>query len=364
MRWFLVIVTAWLSGNIPLHAQTDDIVVPTQMCRGFFFVPITLHSSSGGPDSEPLWFIYDTGAARTIVDPDSVERVSGRRLEAGRGVRITNATAGPVTYNTLPARLRELDHLSYGLGRQIDGILGYEAFGRRLVTLDYVTGQIRLSEGTLPRPDGETIFDADGPDRRPWLRLDFPDRSRRMLIDSGAGLLVLAVNDLHRYPTQLPPTPVGASLRLNRVEARDGARLDGVAAFGPNRLEAPTLQSTPGTELIGGEVMRHFTWTFDPVTDRVRIVRNEAGEPIRFGPTYGHGMVLEPHARGLQVGAVLSDSPAERGGVQRGDVVTHFNGQPLIDRDCNTSPMGQLIVTVERDGVMLDLDLDVIPLVE
>jgi C-terminal processing protease CtpA/Prc len=61
---------------------------------------------------------------------------------------------------------------------------------------------------------------------------------------------------------------------------------------------------------------------------------------------------------------VLSDSPAERGGVQRGDVVTHFNGQPLIDRDCNTSPMGQLIVTVERDGVMLDLDLDVIPLVE
>lgn len=365
LRFAVVLLALWLIGNPAMGADTADHVLPGETCRGYFFVPITLQAREGAPDRDrTLWFIYDTGASVSHVDPDSLERASGRRIPAGRRVRITDATAGPVTYNALPARVSELDHLSTALGREIDGILGYEAFGDTLVTLDYAAREIRLSAGRLPRPDGEHIFDADGPDSRPWLRVDFADRSRRMLIDSGAALTVLTLNHLSRYATQRPPRATGGAVRFDHVEQREGARLDGIARMGPHILDAPTVEETDETELIGGEVMRHFNWTFDPVTDRVRIEPHAAGEPVRFEPVFGHGMVLVPEGASMRVHAVLADTPAERAGIRAGDIVTGLNGRPLRERGCAERPDDILIVTLVREGSERDVRLELFALID
>lgn len=367
-RWLNFLVAAWLAGNIPAAANAQDPArvhdIPTQICRDYFFVPITLSEQPGRPDDRTLWFVYDTGASSSIMDPDSLERVTGQVFDAGQRVSIRDATLGPVTYNRLPTRLRELDHLSMALGREIDGILAYDSFGDFLVTLDYQAGQIRLEAGELPRPDGITVFDTDGPDSRPWLEIGFPGRTRRMLIDSGAGGTVLAVNGLHRYDTVTAPRPTGASMRINRIERRQGARLNGLARLGPHTLSAPVLQSTPGTELIGGVVMRHFRWTFDADRERVRIERVTEGD-ISFDPMIAHGMVLRADGDGLRVEGVLEQTPAADAGVLEGDLVTHFNGLPMRDRNCD--PDGtrtELVLTLLRDGQVMDLALALYPLVD
>ncbi|WP_300541875.1 PDZ domain-containing protein [Maricaulis sp.] len=363
MKWFPVLVAACLGGNLHAHAQPDEHAVPTEMCRGYFMVPLTLSADDGRPEERTLWFLHDTGATTTYVDPDSLERVAGHRIDSTR-VRIRNATAGPVTYHSLRARVTDLDHLSRSLGREIDGVLAYDAFGDRLLILDYESEQIRIRDGRLPPPDGQTIFDADGPDKRPWLQMHFPGRTRRMLIDSGAAQTVLAINDIDRYPTVEAPRAVGAAMRFRTVEPRSGARLDGQVRMGPHRLERPTLQSTPGSELIGGRIMRYFTWTFDPVQDRVQIVRNDLPAAIAFDPIYGHGMILAPNDIGLRVAGVLAGAPAERAGIQVGDVVTHFNGEPLISRDCDANPGADLLVTLLRAGDRIDVLIDVETLVD
>ncbi len=369
MRWLILLVAAWLTGNLPAAAQQQDPprshVLPSQICRDYFFVPITLSDQPGRPENRTLWFLYDTGAASSFADPDSLERATSQSFNTGQRVNIRAAILGPLTYNRLPVRVQELDHLSMALGREIDGILAYDALGDFLVTLDYQTGLIHLEAGELPRPDGVSVFSTDGPDSRPWLEIEFPGRTRRMLIDSGAGGTVLAVNRLSRYPTLTAPRPTGASMRLNRVEPRDGARLDGIARLGLHELEYPTLQSTPGTELIGGQVMQHFRWTFDADRERVRIERVDEAAPIRFDPVISHGLVLEADGNAMRVTAVLSGTPAEAAGVETGDLITHFNGLDLRDRDCNPPERPEtLVVSLIRDGAVMDLELALYPLVE
>jgi hypothetical protein len=360
----LLAIASFLSiGSAAIAAE--PVIVPALVCRGYFLVPITLAAREGYARDRTLWFLHDTGASSSYVDPDSIERITGLRLGERDRANITDARTGPITIGNLRARVSQLDHLSRALGHPIDGILSFGAFSDYLLTLDYEHGEMRLEAGELPPPDGVTVFDADGPDYRPWMVVEFPDRRRRMLIDSGAALTSLAVRRIDLYDTVEPPRPTGASMRLREVEARSGARSRLNARIGPNILIAPTLQSTPGTELIGGEVMRHFTWTFDQSRERVRMVRHHPEVPITFEPDFDHGMVFEPHPLGYRVGAVVADTPASRAGVRIGDIVTAFNGRPLDARGCDGPPADNaLVVSLVRDGQAISLTLELFALVE
>ncbi|MEN0653763.1 MULTISPECIES: hypothetical protein [Hyphobacterium] len=352
-----------LGASLAGTAAADPIVVPTEMCRGYFFVPVSLAAREGYPDDRVLWFLYDTGASTTYVDPEAIERVSGRSMAGLERVTITGATAGPVNYNRLPARLSQLDHLSIALGREIDGILAYDGFDDYLVTLDYAAGQIRLDSGRLPRPDGQTVFSARGPDDRPWLEVEFPNRTRRMLIDSGAGATIFAVNDIERYPLTEPPRPVTAATRFNRMEYRDGSRIDGEVRLGPHILPSPQVEDVPQTELIGGEVMRFFTWTFDFERERVSI-EPRTGLAVTFPPEPALGLSFRPVADGLHVEAVL-DGAADGIDILPGDVITHWNGRPVRARGCDTLAAGEVVtLTRVRGGQSAVVDVPVVVLVE
>ena len=212
----MLICSLLLSAALTASQQETVITVPTEMCHGYFFVPITLGEDSSDPE-RTLWFLHDTGASTSFVDPDSLERVSGQRVDVGRRANIVSAKSGTIQYSGLKARVGELDHLSTTLGREIDGILAFGVFDDFLLTLDYDAEQMTLRKGALPRPDNVEVFSADGPDSRPWLKLRVGKKQRRMLIDSGAALTGLVVNKLGGYATLTPPRVTSASTRLKKL---------------------------------------------------------------------------------------------------------------------------------------------------
>ncbi|WP_109259609.1 hypothetical protein [Hyphobacterium indicum] len=366
-----IISTTFALLILPVAALAqEELVIPTEMCRDYFFVPIVVSAQEGRPASDAdrtLWLIYDTGAERTYIDPDSIARVANMDVSDLDGVNITNATMGPLDINRLPVRLSQLDHLTVGLGREIDGILGYTFFRDFLMTLDYEAGTIRLTEGELPRPDNETVFSTRGPGVRPFLRVDIDGRTRRLLIDSGAGGTPLAVQNLDRYNLTETPRPVGASIRFSRIEYRDGGRLAGNARIGPHVFEQPLIESLPETEIIGGMMMRHFTWTFDLENDRVRIERIDSGGPITMDAEVTHGLALRPTpGRTITIDAILPGSAAAGAGLAEGDVLTHFDGLPVAERGCGVArgePMPDAI-TVRRQGENTDISLPLVTLVD
>lgn len=353
-----------LFASTSVHALEVGKILPTEMCRGYFFLPVTLSAKEGYPEDRTLWFLHDTGASTSYVDPDSIERVSGVEIERGKKVNIRDAVTGPVTFNRLTARATDLDHLSIALGRRIDGLLSFGAFDDFLITLDYVKGEIRLSEGELPRPDGITIYSAKGKDHRPWMEVDFGNRKRRMLVDSGAASGTLTVNKLNKFYLASEPVTVGASVGLKDIETRKAARLDGIAKLGNYDLSNPPLSGTKDTELIGGKVMQHFTWTFDQKNKRVQVIRNDAGSPITFDPLTGHGIVLNPIESGLQVHTILEGSPASKTDLQPGDIVKRIDGKPLTERGCTVKSEGSVTFEIEREGGRKEVSIDLYTLVK
>jgi hypothetical protein len=353
---------ALLAAQASPTAETGvgERVLPAELCRGFWLLPVELEPGPSGV-RHTLWFLHDTGASATYVDPDSIERVSGRRVETGRRVRFSDASSGPLTINSLTARTADLDHLSMGLGRPIDGIMSVYALQDFLLTLDYPAGEMRIREGRLPRPDGRTVFSTRGPDGRPWLRVDLAGRERPLLIDSGAGGLTLAVNHIDRFNLMDEPRALTSAVRFDRIERRRIARLSGDAMVAGLRVQAPVLEEVPRSELLGGEILRHFVITLDQARKRVRF------EPVIEGPIppAGHvelGAGLRPVNEGLEVFEVFPDTPAHAAGVLPGDLVTHYDGVAIAERGCvSSTDTERLTLTVLRDGIERDIEATLDP---
>lgn len=308
------------------------ITVPADLCGDYFMVAFNLPEKEGRPDDRTLWMIYDTGADYSVIDPDSVLRVSGTEVAGGNWVRFEEASIGALSVRGLRAKAIDLDHLSTTLGREIDGIMGYPVFDGFLVTLDYAAGVMTAQEGALPRPDGETVFSVRGPDRRPWLRTRIAGKRKHLLIDTGSNGS-LSLDDLDEYPTKDEPVTLNFAARLDHLERRQGARLDGALEFGPYRVVDPMLSSVGGSELIGTQILRHFRTTYDIANRRARF-EQVAEDPLLTPSSRMTGAFFKPSGRGLTVTRVVPGSPAEQAGLAEGDLITGVNGKPVRDRGC------------------------------
>lgn len=78
----------------------------------------------------------------------------------------------------------------------------------------------------------------------------------------------------------------------------------------------------------------------------------------------GIGVVLEEDAKGIRVTSVIPKGPAERAGIQPGDIITHVEGQSLIGKSVQTavSWIGGaentvVAITLERHGQQTPLTL-------
>jgi hypothetical protein len=93
------------------------------------------------------------------------------------------------------------------------------------------------------------------------------------------------------------------------------------------------------------------------MSERPRLVKTEAKSPGGRGVAYlGITPDYAGNAEGLRVAAVASGSPAEKGGLKVGDIITHFAQNPVADLPALTAGLrankpGEVVkLTVQRDG--------------
>ena len=171
--------------------------------------------------------------------------------------------------------------------------LPFPAFAGKLLVLDYPAREMRVEEGSLPEPDGKTVFSAAGPDDRPWLTVDLEGRKRRILIDSGSNGRI-ELKKLGRLDWLADPVVSRISTRMDKYVQRREGRIQNRIAIGNLEFDQPLVSITRDTELMGVHVLKHFVLTFDQANERVRFeptrkVRCECGRgevPARcFVPT-------------------------------------------------------------------------------
>ncbi len=348
----LAALAAGLLLLLPVIAQSDsqvaETIVTEQMCSGLFFMPLEWTSKEG--QTHQLQALFDTGASIALIDPDTIERISGKRLETGTRAIMENVNVAGLGFSTFSPRVRELDHLGQALGRSFDVFLPFQAFDNFLLTLDYGKQQVRVSQGSLPRPDGEEIFSAKGPDSRPWIRIRVGSRNRPLLLDSGSnGTISVRPHRSIRWAGAT--AEIRLSQGMNKLVLNEVGRYAGVMRIGPLDFAEPIVGLTDDTELLGYDVLKHFVLTFDQKKKRVRM-QPISSSPVRMQARSGTGALLQPRADSLEVARIVPGSPAEDAGLQAGDQVTHIDGVPVNERGCRDmrQPTGTVEYTILRDS--------------
>jgi hypothetical protein len=346
---FALLWVMLLAGNPPLLAAMK--LIPSTMCRGLFVVPATWKD-------ETLQLILDTGADGWSLDPDGIERVSGKRLRHGKKVTLRKGELGHLKLKKIKARVHEMDHLALALGTHIDGIVGFNTFDDLLLTLDYKAEEVRVGQGALPQVDGVEVFEDYGKSR-PFIALDLGDERVPLLIDSGfAGGIDLNLKDPLTWQTK--PSLVEASVRYSEVVLQSAGRLDVNLKVGPLLLERPTVRVSDGTRLLGVEVLQHMQLTFDKRNQRIRMIPYDQSV-VKFEPFRSWGLGFRPRTNGMEITGVFSGTPAQAAGIKVGDLLTAINGVPIHERGCRSINDPQPLsarLSIVSDGEKKEIELE------
>lgn len=324
-------------GTLP--AADAWITLPADYEGDYFFLPMQLD----GREDRILWFLYDTGASYTVVDPESLGRVTEWGPSQGTRVRLPALHCGDAVLTKVSARVKDLDHLRNAVGRDFDGILGYRAFQDVLLNLDYPNARIRIAEGILPRSDGASVHRILGKGR-PYVDSEIGGREYRLLIDSGSGS-GFKVRDRRHLDWAYEPTPVGSSMGIDGLNLQRAGRLDGSAWFLGVEYVDPVLRLVEDTELIGTEILGDFSLIFDQRHKRLHIAP-AVGLQVPPEALRGTGAIFTPTEEGMEVLQVLHGSAAERAGLKVGDHVLevsfmHRDADPDSPRDFHVRRGGQ-----------------------
>ena len=345
--------------------STEPVVISRELCNGVWIVPLTWASEESGRSHE-LTAMFDTGGSSLLIDPDGLERASGTRIKAGKRVRMEGVSATTLNFSTFRPRVREMSHSGAALGLDFDVFLPFAAFDGKLLVLDYPAREMRVEEGALPEPDGKSVFSADGPDNRPWLKIDLEGRKRRILIDSGFNGRI-ALNKLGRLDWLADPVVSGVWTRMDEhVQWREG-RIRNRISIANLAFDQPLVSITRDTELLGVHVLKHFVLTFDQANKRVRFEPRTEG-PVRMRSRRSTGALLRADPEGFfEVARILPGTPAAAATLSAGDRIVEIDGTPVAERGCNKldePEQARQRWGVQRGETIEQIDLELFDLIE
>lgn len=253
--------------------------------EGLIFLPVRINGS------KPLSFVLDTGSTRILIDrklaSDLGLKASGTGSLQGAGtgripiefihdVNIALPGVESAGYDLSTADLQPLEAVD---GGKVDGIIGYPFLSRFVVTVDYEAKQLTLIMPEAFRPDSAAqILPIELRDQWPFVKgeLVLPGpvtMQDSFLIDSGSSDAVdhpIVMTLQSRVPSK---SGVGLGAEVQGATARATS-----FRLGRYAVKDPLVACCGGTDatskLIGNEILRRFTITFDYPSSRILLAPN------------------------------------------------------------------------------------------
>lgn len=326
-----------------LSARTTS--VPARIVANYFLV------ESPQIDGTTRRFLLDTGSSVNYVSEDLArtlrqrERGATKRKTPVRGangeeveleeITLRRLELGDAAFEQVPALLFDFAELSSHLGLRVDGLLGFPLFRDTRLTIDYPRAQLTLASPTAPpAPDGPGVSTLvfNDEQRRPLIPVQMGNESFVVLLDTGSdGSLSLNPAGLHpRFLSGPRPGTIVTSLGGNRHQ--QVGRIEQNLQVGDHTVAQPVVDLTDQLSALGGELLRHFTLTFDQRRNLVTFQRADAG-PVHIASRPSTGLAFARSPAYWRVLTVIPDSPSSSLNVQTGDLVVRINGEPVARWD-------------------------------
>ena len=335
----------FISGN-------DALKIPFELTGNLILLQGRLN------DSEPLWFILDTGATDTVIDSQLAKTLGlkaiGRTVETGgagtatatifKGIslKLQNIAATNLTLYGLP-----IDFLSAPLGRKVSGVIGNDILKQLVLEVDYASQVVNFYEPENYQYSGAGDIVPITIEGYPFIRARITFAGSRAIegkfeIDSGStGAITFNTPFVNR------------NRLLDSVSKSNQSRLGGVGgsalAFS-GRLKSITVgsfqlenliarlsrarrgdhASATYDGLIGGDILRRFKVVFDYSRTRMILEPNAHFSEAFEADMSGLDLATEGEDFSVViVNEVEKDSPAAEAGIQEEDIITAIDGHQV-----------------------------------
>jgi predicted aspartyl protease len=320
----------------------------------------------------PFDFLVDTGSIFDLVDTERAAElgiVSEGAFDAGGAgeATMTTSTAEGVRLGIgdldLPPQNVEVAPINAAIGRlegrRLDGLLGYDFFSRFPVELDYTAGRLSIVDEPRGTPVPIRLVR-----RHPFVRAAFELGGRRFehefVLDTGfrSGLVLASRFVREEGLVDLAATTIeattGAGIGGPTIERVARAATVELGPFVLDHVVVNLSQATAGTladpgfgGIVGSEILRRFTATFDYPASRLFLEPNASlDEPFEFDLS---GLFLMA-GEGVEVFSVVEGSPAAEAGIQAGDRILTDLPLDELRKSLRSDTGVERVLELERGG--------------
>lgn len=343
--------------QISFASGTRAVNIPFAIYANVIFVQVRVNNS------EPLSFIFDTGAGINVVNARraaSLHLASGVTVDAkGTGGTVAGALATGATLclTGVCAHVQRLaalpiDAIEPHVGHAVDGILGYDFIKEFVVEIDYEHSSISFYDPRTYRSAGRGAIipftlRRGTPFINTTIDLTSVDRvAGEFEIDTGSDGALGIYNyfvKAHGLLSRLPRTGgaqkgAGIGGETSSIEARvKDLRL------GRFRIENPVVSLSEDDNeegggrpkydgMIGTEVFRRFHVVIDYTRGRLILEPNSHFREPYESDMSGVDFVAEgTDFRTFRVTGIEAGSPGAQAGLRAGDVLTQIDGRAAAD---------------------------------
>jgi hypothetical protein len=332
----------------------EEFVEPSRMLTRFEFVQLTggiiLLQGRLDPFPDTLNFILDSGSGGISLDSSTALYFSLKPIPSSRtirgigGMRKVSFLNDQVLHlpglsiDKLNFHINDYDILTAVYGEKIDGIIGYSVFSRYIIKLNYDSSYIEFwTKGDIKYPRGGYMF-------RPMINTlpvqnarikDDRTVNSRFLFDMGAGLNLMLSTDFLKDSGFLKKKRKFYDKEAEGVGGKVDMKMTVIKEIklGPYKFrnvpiyvfdDQYNITSYPYLSgLIGNDLLRRFNAIINYSQRQFYLIPNSHfTEPFDYSYS---GLELYYVDGKIVIGDVAKNSPAEKAGVQEGDVVLAVN---------------------------------------
>jgi hypothetical protein len=287
----------------------------------------------------PFTFVFDTGSNVTTLSAKVTKLASVAIISHVPGhhaiARASELRVGDIAMRDYYAVVED--------GDDLDGILGFNAFGHKYLTFDFARKELIVSSRPIALRSAFWLpYTLEK--HLPMVSMSIDGRHLPTLLDTGDDAFgwEATSNDLAGLTFDRSPLPSGAVFngQTGKMETTITS-VDGVLRLGPVHAERPAVAINESLPLpdIGMDVMDQFVLEFDRVHQRVAFAPRFSGTAFEVPGKITPGFIVSFRQRERLVREVLNGMLPARSGMHDGDAIVRINdreGAQLSYKDWDT----------------------------
>ncbi len=331
--------------------------------------------------SDPLDFILDTGDGLTVLDLDVAQSLNlpldHKQTTTSAQGSITGALIkhnrielnGMLLEKNIKVYATDLDHLEISIGRNVDGIIGYDMLRHHIVKLNYDLLKIELYDsGSYPKSGQEIPFKFHTaiPTISAYITLnDGATLEGNFFVNTGAGTTLDFNTPFANENNIVDRTGEHYSYLVKGLGEKETRHYEGrVKSFrfgtqsfddmpiGISQVEAGIQGDKKIAGIIGNRLLSRYNILFDYKTHKMYLEENGRSGEDFFVNSSGLDVQMDKAMEKVLIHQVIEGTGAEAAGIQLNDEIVAING---------AATSGMSLIEVEdllrADGKTVELDL-------